>query len=120
MMGWEQVGDRRFWVYCDTHALNRHVETEAHARNLFNLHERVDHADDTQLIAVDLTAAAQQVTESLFDRAGQSYDLDVSYNEGSLHVWQALTGLRDDTEALDYARQIATADPPITATVPPF
>ena len=37
----------------------------------------------------------------------------------AISMWRALTGL-DEPEALTYAHQIATANPPVTALVPPF
>lgn len=103
------------WVVtCEQHNLHRVVETERHAVNILNLHQRVDHADDTQIISVNLTAAAAEVVQFADDDHGDGHDW------ATLLIWQALTGIADAAEALAYAREIAAADPPIAAHLPPF
>lgn len=105
---------QRGWrVTCPTHSLDRTVDTEQHARNLAALHQRRDHDDPTDNVAVDLTAAAAAVV-SEWDHGY------VMTSQGAMQVWRALTGINDMDDAIDYARQIAAADPPITAHVPPF
>lgn len=101
-----------FLVTCDAHSLIRGVETGQHAANLQALHNRMDHADDTDSIEVDLTAAASMVR--LAAAAGGELEA-----ESALTVWAALTGM-PRTEALAYAQQLADVDPPLTAAVPPF
>lgn len=104
--------DDGFLVICEPHGLARKVETGQHAANLQALHNRVDHADDTDSIEVDLTAAAVALTE-----AWDGCDNCI----GALALWQALVGIRDDEgAALTFARQIAAAPEPIIAAVPPF
>lgn len=105
--------DDGFLVVCPEHNLLRGVATGAHAANLQALHNRIDHADDTDSIAVDLTAAARLVThlaESFDDPAGAV----------AIEIWQALTGIVLPGDALAHARELAASDPPITAAVPPF
>jgi hypothetical protein len=96
-----------FLVVCDRHSLLRMVETGQHAANLQALHNRVDHADDTDSIAVDLTAAAHEVMCTIERTA-------------AMKVWQALTGILDYDDAWDYAIEIGRANPPIAAHIPPF
>jgi len=98
--------DDGYLVVCPEHNLIRGVETGQHAANLQALHNRVDHCDDTDSIAVDLTAAARVVVDS-FDAA-------------ALDVWKALTGISAGPDAYAYAEQLAAAEPPLTAAVPPF
>lgn len=100
-------------VTCDDHGLDRVVLTEQHAANLEALHNRVDHADDSDPVSVDLTAAAAEVLDAV--------DTDSGDGESAvaLNVWEALTGLRGP-EGLAYARELAAAAPPLTALIPPF
>lgn len=100
-------------VTCEQHGLDRTVATERHATNLLNLHQRKDHADDTQIVSVDLTSAAQALLEEI-PYAGQGTAL-----EGALDVWCALTGMTED-EVTAYARELADSTPPITAHIAPF
>jgi len=111
---WGETHDGHYLVWCDVHSLHRLVDTEAHARNLYALHMRRDHDDDTNLTAVNVTAAA----ESLLGE--EPYSGQGTALEGALAVWAALTGITDDDEALYYARQIAATTPPLTAVIPPF
>jgi hypothetical protein len=59
--------------------------------------------------SLDLTAAALATLGAYSDQA-----------EGAREVWQALTGISDEPEALAYARQVAGTVPPVTAHVPPM
>lgn len=63
--------------------------------------------------SLDLTACAAAVLE--LERLSDS-----DTYPAHLDVWQELTGLRDEAEALAYAAQVAAAVPPITAHVPPM
>lgn len=103
-------GPPRWHITCGEHDLDRTVETEAHATNLYALHLRRDHANDPdqrEPAAIDVTAAALAVLRT--DRGVE--------RAGALAVWQAMTGLTS-TEALAYARAVSTT--PTTAAVPPF
>lgn len=104
--------DDGFLVTCEPHGLARKVETGQHAANLQALHNRIDHADDTDSIAVDLTAAARELVTR--------WDALRPTAEAALEVWLALTGITYEDDGLAYARELATADPPITAAIPPF
>lgn len=109
------------WVVtCEQHNLHRVVETERHAVNILNLHQRVDHADDTQIVSVNLTAAAAAMVGLELHPGLYGVDVPTGREEGALTVWQALTGLDDLDEALAYARELAGTVPPITAHIPPF
>lgn len=103
--------DDGFLVVCPQHNLIRGVETAQHAANLEALHNRVDHADDTDSIEVDLTAAARNVL------AVEELAPDQLW--GALATWEALTGLRS-ADAIALARQLAAAEQPLIAAVPPF
>lgn len=110
----QEDGTVRYRVSCPVHSLDRVVDTPAHAANLEALHNRVDHADDSDPVHVDLTAAARAVIDPVPLRSW-----DQGAYTGAEAVWEALTGLTGD-DALAYAREVAAADPPITASVPPF
>lgn len=110
--------DDGFLVTCEPHGLARKVETGQHAANLQALHNRIDHADDTDSIAVDLTAAASVVVDAIPEPGSDAWDR--AYAAGARHVWERLTGIEAPEDALAHARAIAAADPPITAAVPPF
>lgn len=100
----------RWHVTCGEHDLDRTVETQAHASNLYALHLRLDHANDPdqrEPASLDLTGAAIAVLHT--DRGTE--------RQGALMVWTALTGLTGRA-SLDYARAVSTT--PTTAVVPPF
>lgn len=101
-----------FLVVCPQHNLIRGVETGQHAANLQALHNRKDHADDTDSTEVDLTAAAQAVLEEVDSR-------DTSSWAAALRIWKALTGLPGD-EALEHVQAIAANPVHRIAAIPPF
>lgn len=78
------------------------------------------HFDDLQLEPVpalrevNLTQAAQWVRLMRDDP-----EMGLGYR-GALGTWAELLGLASDGDAVDLIDQIADADPPILATVPPF
>lgn len=68
---------------------------------------------------LDLRAAAAQVLEGCDPGDNDSADFDSGYFNGTMHLWEALTGL-NGTEAIDYAAMVAGSDTPVTAAVVPF
>lgn len=106
-----------FLVVCPAHNLIRGVATGQHAANLQALHNRVDHADDTDSIEVDLTAAASVVVDAIPEPGSDAWDR--AYAAGARHVWERLTGIDDPKDALAHAREIAAGEP-LTAAVAPF
>ena len=109
-----------FHVICEPCGYVQAVETPAHAVNAEALHNRTAHGDDAGVIAVDLSRMAWAVIDARepITTGGDAYDR--GYTNGALIVWQALTGVEDDAQALALARSIAAADPAITAHVAPF
>lgn len=132
----EPLPDDTFRVACTDHGLDRVVYTEAHARNLAALHDRMDHdgitaeamqaaldnpVEPLQRTAVllrfgpddtlDLTAAAQLVVVAA--------EVGGTVAATTLALWSALTR-RPSTEALDYARELVLSETPTTAAIVPF
>ena len=103
-------GTTRYRVSCAPCSWEQIVDTPQHAANSEAYHNRINHADDSDPISVDLTAAAIEALDWE----------DAENAEAALDVWKALIGLHDDDEAFRFARSVAAADPPITATIAPF
>jgi hypothetical protein len=104
-----------YLVVCPQHNLIRGVESGQHAANLQALHNRIDHADDTDSIEVDLTAAARALI-GVWEDPGTTRPERAAV----LTVWQALTGLTGKDPAVTFAREIAAAPEPLVAAVAPF
>lgn len=109
----------RFRVYCTEHNLDRTVETEAHATNLAQLHDRKDHAGEAAEGAgvrhpetFNVSAAADYLLVVHADAQAVLTEHSRTHAEGAyfaaLDLFQALTGLPTTDAALEYARTIRT------------
>ena len=113
-------------VTCAEHGLDRTVESEAHATNLAQLHDRKDHAD----VVADSTGVTHPPTFNLSAAAdyllichGERLDGPLGSSNypsyaAALDLFQALCGFRDEAATLAYARSIR--ENRTTATVIPF
>lgn len=139
---WEPDG-ARFRAVCDTpgcpRPLDWTVDTEEHARNVARKHDREQHPghpldvpstpeaqaerDAAPLADLDLHSAAHALLIEWEQPVwvGGTTDPDPETSgrwSGMLALWQALTGARDEAEALRLARIWAAQ--PTTAHVAPF
>jgi len=99
-------------VTCEEHSLDRYVDTDEHAMNLFALHQREDHPATTERHLLP-AEAARFVLLVLDDSA-----LDESHRVVARGVWEQLTGLHAD-EAVTYARDLAARPGVTLAHIPP-
>lgn len=111
------VADGDYWrVICPAHSLHRTVATQKHAQNILALHERIDHPhDDEQAEPLDLTRAAAWLLLVHDDP-----DMGESHRTVAMTLWTELLGGMGRRSALDFAREVVDANPPLTAHIAPF
>lgn len=97
--------DGSYGFVCREHGLLRNGLTHQHAVNVERKHLREGHPDPLEL-ELDLSEAARSVLHYT--------------DQGSMSVWQALTGLTDYTAALAFAERCAGAQAPVLAAVVPL